>query len=33
MLEKKFGITSISKTKALSGDDLVNHLKGQGLLL
>jgi len=32
MLEKKFGFKSISKTKALSGDDLINHLKEQGLL-
>ena len=32
MLEKKFGFKTISKTKTLSGDDLINHLKGQGLL-
>jgi len=32
MLEQKFGFKTISKTKLLGGDDLVNHLKGQGLL-
>ena len=32
MLEKKFGFKSISKTNLLSGDDLIDHLKGQGLL-
>ena len=35
MLEQKFGFKSISTStinKALSGDDSVNYLKGQGLL-
>ena len=32
MLEAKFGLKSISASKPLSGDDLVNHLRGQGLL-
>jgi len=32
MLEAKFGLKSISASKPLGGDDLVNHLRGQGLL-
>lgn len=33
MLEKKFGFKSItSTTKAIGGDDLIDHLEGQGLL-
>lgn len=32
MLEKKFGFKSIATIKTLNGDDLINHLEGQGLL-